>query len=84
MSNSFSIFSGGAQSIGEGQLISSGATQLNNLDEYYSDMGKASEDTDSEDPMAEQKKKQSGLIFGEPYRSIVKGTENHIFTYTSY
>lgn len=45
MSNSFSIFSGGAQSIGEGQLISSGATQLNNLDEYYSDMGKASEDT---------------------------------------
>lgn len=42
MSNSFSIFSGGAQSIGEGQLISSGATQLNNLDEYYSDMGKAS------------------------------------------
>ena len=40
MSNSFSIFSGGAQAIGEGQLISSGATQLNNLDEYYSDMGK--------------------------------------------
>ena len=58
MSNSFSIFSGGAQAIGEGQLISSGATQLNNLDEYYSDMGKAAEDTDADDPMAEEKKKQ--------------------------
>ena len=42
LSNSFSIFSGGAQAIGEGVLVSSGATQLNNLDEYYSDMGKAS------------------------------------------
>ena len=41
LSNSFSIFNGGAQAIGEGVLVSSGATQLNNLDEYFSDMGKA-------------------------------------------
>ena len=39
LSNSVSIFSGGEKAIGQGQLISSGATQLNNLDEYYSDMG---------------------------------------------
>ena len=32
LSNSFSIFSSGARALGEGQLISSGATQLNNLD----------------------------------------------------
>ena len=32
LSNSFSIFNGGAQAIGEGVLVSSGATQLNNLD----------------------------------------------------
>ena len=76
MSNSFSIFSGGAQSIGEGQLISSGATQLNNLDEYYSDMGKASEDTDSEDPMAEQKKKQEKDT-RKLYSDVVEKTENN-------
>jgi chemotaxis protein MotB len=58
LSNSFSIFSGGAQALGEGQLISSGATQLNNLDDYYSDMGKAAEDTDSDDPMEEVKEQQ--------------------------
>lgn len=58
MSNSFSIFSGGAQAIGEGKLISSGATQLNNLDEYYSDMGKASESNNEEDPLAEFEKQQ--------------------------
>lgn len=59
LSNSFSIFSGGAQAIGEGQLVSSGATQLNNLDEYYSDMGKAAEENDNEeDPMAELEKQQ--------------------------
>lgn len=58
MSNSFSIFSGGAQAIGEGKLISSGATQLNNLDEYYSDMGKASESQNEDDPIAEYEKQQ--------------------------
>ena len=43
LSNSFSIFSGGEKAVGDGQLVSSGASQLNNLDDYYSDMGKASE-----------------------------------------
>lgn len=58
LSNSFSIFSGGAQAIGEGMLVSSGATQLNNLDEYISDMGKAQESENEEDPLAELEKKQ--------------------------
>lgn len=58
LSNSFSIFSGGAQAIGEGKLISSGATQLNNLDEYYSDMGKAADSDNQEDPLAELEKQQ--------------------------
>ena len=40
LSNSFSIFSGGEKAVGDGQLVSSGASQLNNLDDYYSDMGK--------------------------------------------
>ena len=75
MSNSFSIFSGGAQAIGEGQLISSGATQLNNLDEYYSDMGKAAEDTDADDPMAEEKKKLSLEEAFEKLETVIETLE---------
>lgn len=57
LSNSFSIFDGGGAAIGEGTLISSGVSQLNELDDYYSDMGKASEEeeTDNGDPMKEYK-----------------------------
>lgn len=69
LSNSFSIFNGGAQAIGKGTLVSSGATQLNNLDEYYSDMGKkAEEEEDAEDPLAEmqaQQKQQMEELYGE-------------------
>ena len=53
LSNSFSIFSGGEKAVGDGQLVSSGASQLNNLDDYYSDMGKASESEKEEDPMSD-------------------------------
>lgn len=75
LSNSFSIFSGGAQAIGEGQLISSGATQLNNLDEYYSDMGKAAEENDvEEDPLAELEK-QRKQDTEKLYSDVVEKTE---------
>ena len=55
LSNSFSIFDGGGSAIGEGVLISSGVSQLNELDDYYNDMGSASEseETDEGDPMKE-------------------------------
>ncbi len=36
---SFSIFDGGATSITEGNLISSGVSQLNELNDYYTNMG---------------------------------------------
>lgn len=80
LSNSYSIFSGGAKAIGEGTLVSSGATQLNNLDDYYSDMGKKADPTESEeDPMAdleakqaEEKKKQIEDMYGD----IVQDTES--------
>lgn len=58
LNNSFSIFPAGAQAIGEGTLVSSGATQLNNLDEYYSDMGKQAEESESDNPLAELEAKQ--------------------------
>lgn len=69
LSNSFSIFSGGAKAIGEGTLVSSGATQLNNLDEYFSDMGKKADPTDNaQDPEAEKQAKQRAQmeeLYGE-------------------
>ena len=58
LSNSFSIFTGGEKAVGDGQLVSSGASQLNNLDEYYSDMGKAKESQKEEDPMSKLEKQQ--------------------------
>lgn len=42
-SSSFSIFPAGATAIGDGILISNGVSQLNELSEYYSTMGKNSE-----------------------------------------
>jgi chemotaxis protein MotB len=47
MSSSFSIFSAGATSIGEGILISNGVSQLNDLAEYINSMG-AAEDAETE------------------------------------
>lgn len=78
LSNSFSIFSGGAQAIGEGKLVSSGATQLNNLDEYYSDMGKAAESENEDDPMSEYEKQQmeeKKKSAEELYSDVVEKTE---------
>ena len=78
LSNSFSIFSGGAQAIGDGVLVSSGATQLNNLDEYYSDMGKASESDVESDPLAEfveELEKQQRNKTEQLYNEIVEQAE---------
>ncbi len=82
LSNSFSIFSGGAQAIGDGKLISSGANQLNNLDDYFNDMGKASETEDEQDPMAEfekEQEEQQRKKTEELYTDVVSDTEaNHL------
>lgn len=49
LSDSFSIFSGGAQSIGDGILISNGVSQLNDLDNYMNSMGQAAENSNTDD-----------------------------------
>jgi len=51
MSNSFGIFDGGARSFGDGPLISSGMSQLSNLDEYTTSMGKLSESEKQKDEL---------------------------------
>ncbi len=45
LSNSYSVFSGGAQAIGDGRLISQGVSQLSDISEYYSEMGSEGKDT---------------------------------------
>ena len=50
--NSFSILNGGQTGIGEGVLIASGASQLTELSEYYTELGK-NEEGEEEDPRAE-------------------------------
>lgn len=57
-SNSFSVLSSSATGVGDGQMISSGASQLNNMAEYFSDMGLANEsEVDGEsDPLKEYEK----------------------------
>lgn len=57
LSNSVSIFDGGEKALGKGALIASGAKQLNNLDTYTTDMGKASESVEETDPEAEYEEK---------------------------
>lgn len=48
-SQTFSIFDGGATSIGDGILISNGVSQLNELSEYINSTGKTAEDNDADD-----------------------------------
>lgn len=53
--NEFSVFDGGATAIGEGILISTGVSQLNELDEYINSTGRTAEDNpDAEEYDAEQ------------------------------
>ncbi|MFV0342268.1 MAG: flagellar motor protein MotB [Anaerocolumna sp.] len=86
MSNTFSIFSGGGSAIDEGRLISSGLSQLNELDEYSSQTGKNGEDSDSEsfeesdalEELLEENKKATLLI----YEDIAEqSTENNLNKY---
>lgn len=59
-SDSFSIFTAGSTSIGEGLLVGNGVMQLNELDEFMNTMGKSSEEVEveEEDPLAELKNEQ--------------------------
>jgi Flagellar motor protein len=53
-SQSFSIFSGGAQAIGDGILISAGMSQLNELDEYINSTGKAADNEEVPEDLKEE------------------------------
>ena len=50
LSSRLSFFDGGQTSIGEGQLISTGAAQLTQIDQYVNSMGQTSEDKEGDEP----------------------------------
>jgi len=59
LAQTFSIFDGGGSSFGEGNMISNGADQLTELDEYFNTMGQTSDgqidqNINKEDPNGEQ------------------------------
>ena len=61
MNSSFSIFSAGATSIGEGILISNGVSQLNDLAEYINSMG-AAEDAETESDNVQEYAAQDQIL----------------------
>ncbi|ROR30773.1 chemotaxis protein MotB [Mobilisporobacter senegalensis] len=72
-SSTFSIFEKGGEGIGDGNLISNGTAQLNNLDEYYTNMGEASEtnEEDETDPLSAYQEKLEEVA-RENYDNISK------------
>ena len=54
---SFSIFDSGAPAITEGGLISSGVSQLNQLDNYYTSMGQNQDENDTNEELTEEELK---------------------------
>ncbi|MCR5801725.1 MAG: flagellar motor protein MotB [Lachnospiraceae bacterium] len=61
MNSSFSIFSAGSTSIGEGILISNGVSQLNELAEYINSTGMTAESTNESDRIEQYDQEQHGV-----------------------
>ena len=59
LSNTFSIFDGGGSSFGEGNMISNGADQLTELDEYFNTMGQTSDGSIDQDINADNSDKEN-------------------------
>lgn len=81
--NSFSVFSGGAQAIGEGKLISQGASQMDKLSEYFSEMEmmfQEDHDTSDEDKEYEERQLEEAKEATETlYEEVIDAAEkNHV------
>lgn len=86
LSKSFSIFNGGKTSIGEGQLISNGVAQLNDLGEQTVEVGKENEDEEDKkesiDDAKEQVQEENMKQTQQLYNQVVNATtENKIEQY---
>lgn len=73
LSSSFSILPQGGSSIGEGVLVSSGASQLTELSEFFNNMGMNSEgDPDTEVQSAQQQMEAEGLKESEKMAEYIE------------
>lgn len=81
MANSIGVFEGGGSSIGSGQLISSGMSQLNELDEFFSSMGKSVEgntdpaDANNTEQGTEDSSGAEGIMNNSPGSQGIEGSE---------
>ena len=76
--NNFSIFNGGAQAIGQGKLVSQGASQLDKMSEYFSEsqlMYKEETGKDTEEEFEEQQKQEQKEATENLYEEVVEATE---------
>jgi len=77
--NNFSVFNGGAQAIGEGKLISQGASQMDKLSEYFSEMEMMFEeehaDTDEEKEYEEKMKEEQKEETETLYEEVIEAAE---------
>lgn len=77
--NNFSVFSGGAQAIGEGKLISQGTSQMDKLSEYFSEMEmmfqEEQADTDEEKEYEEKMQEEQMEATEALYEEIVEAAE---------
>ena len=82
LSKSFSIFNGGKSSIGKGEMVSTGVTQLNDLGQQTSELGKASEEEEVKDadPLKEAKEKleeERKSDLAKLYEQVMDATESN-------
>lgn len=77
--NSFSIFEGGAQAIGEGKLVSQGASQMDKLSEYFSEMEMVfqedHDESDEEKEYEEQQLEEAKEATETLYEEVVEAAE---------
>ena len=73
MANSFGVLQGGGAAIYDGQLISSGVSQLNDLDQYYSNMG-----IDDEEGAYEEGDKTGSSMKNEEYRDALQKIQSEM------
>lgn len=74
--NTFNIFKAGGAFVGEGNLVANGATQLNNLNEYTTNMGEPSDSTEDKENIFENEGDTEKLL--EYYENKVAELEGQI------
>ena len=82
LTNSFTIFDDGNVGVSEGQLISNGISQLQNIGQYFNDSGDSEEENDSSstdpvDQYKEQLQEEQEQITTELYEEVVGQVDNN-------